>query len=391
MAWLCTGKTNAELIANMQSAGLIHSTRVAESIGYNATISAPHMHAHVAELLLPYLKPGSSALDVGSGSGYMLSVFHHLTNIQGQGEQGHVVGVEHLKELADFSVANMEKDGLQAELASKRITVVTGDGRDAPTVPEALVQQLKSPGRLIVPVDNPATGIQDLLQIDKSEQGEVKKSKLFGVMSSDTAYAPTESVIAHLMPFSIDYTGPAPVDTFFLSQPIDAESGDGSSEAVSAFRGRRVYGTRLELPESYRLGFFCVQEETITDETKQEPAPSKQRKQAKTRPVQPPVPVRGSRFALDDEDEDEGEAYDVGVPFGEPREPLSEDDDYGDVSRLSTQLAPTKHSLRPVADAGSSLWVWGPDGPIDAGDDAYIRTCNEWLQVIAPSLHDFTL
>lgn len=88
------------------------------------------MHAHVAELLLPYLKPGSSALDVGSGSGYMLSVFHHLTNIQGQGEQGHVVGVEHLKELADFSVANMEKDGLQAELASKRITVVTGDGRD---------------------------------------------------------------------------------------------------------------------------------------------------------------------------------------------------------------------------------------------------------------------
>lgn len=30
MAWLCTGKTNAELIANMQSAGLIHSTRVAE-------------------------------------------------------------------------------------------------------------------------------------------------------------------------------------------------------------------------------------------------------------------------------------------------------------------------------------------------------------------------
>lgn len=204
--------------------------------------------------------------------------------------------------------------------------------------------------------------------------------------SSDTAYAPTESVIAHLMPFSIDYTGPAPVDTFFLSQPIDAESGDGSSEAVSAFRGRRVYGTRLELPESYRLGFFCVQEETITDETEQEPAPSKQRKQAKTRPVQPPVPVRGSRFALDDEDEDEGEAYDVGVPFGEPREPLSEDDDYGDVSRLSTQLAPTKHSLRPVADAGSSLWVWGPDGPIDAGDDAYIRTCNEWLQVIAPSV-----
>ena len=33
-------------------------------------------------------------------------------------------------------------------------------GAAAPTVPEALVQQLKSPGRLIVPVDNPATVIQ---------------------------------------------------------------------------------------------------------------------------------------------------------------------------------------------------------------------------------------
>lgn len=33
-------------------------------------------------------------------------------------------------------------------------------GAAAPTVPESLVQQLKSPGRLIVPVDNPTTGIQ---------------------------------------------------------------------------------------------------------------------------------------------------------------------------------------------------------------------------------------
>ena len=37
-------------------------------IGYNATISAPHMHATCLELLKEHLKPGMCVLDVGSGS-----------------------------------------------------------------------------------------------------------------------------------------------------------------------------------------------------------------------------------------------------------------------------------------------------------------------------------
>ncbi|KAJ6294167.1 hypothetical protein OIU76_022284 [Salix suchowensis] len=36
------------------------------AIGYNATISAPHMHATCLQLLEEYLKPGMHALDVGS-------------------------------------------------------------------------------------------------------------------------------------------------------------------------------------------------------------------------------------------------------------------------------------------------------------------------------------
>lgn len=36
-------------------------------IGYNATISAPHMHAMCLELLEDHLQPGMHALDVGSG------------------------------------------------------------------------------------------------------------------------------------------------------------------------------------------------------------------------------------------------------------------------------------------------------------------------------------
>lgn len=43
------------------------------TIGFGATISAPHMHAHACENLLPFLpKQGEQGaiLDVGSGSGY---------------------------------------------------------------------------------------------------------------------------------------------------------------------------------------------------------------------------------------------------------------------------------------------------------------------------------
>lgn len=37
------------------------------SIGYNVTISAPHMHAMCLQLLEKHLKPGMHVLDVGSG------------------------------------------------------------------------------------------------------------------------------------------------------------------------------------------------------------------------------------------------------------------------------------------------------------------------------------
>lgn len=37
------------------------------AIGYNATISAPHMHAACLQLLENHLEPGMHALDVGSG------------------------------------------------------------------------------------------------------------------------------------------------------------------------------------------------------------------------------------------------------------------------------------------------------------------------------------
>jgi protein-L-isoaspartate(D-aspartate) O-methyltransferase len=107
-------------------------------IGYNATISAPHMHAHAAENLLSSLPAdshGGAILDVGSGSGYrklyyasvtqadgsVTAVFHHLA------PNTKVVGIEHIKELAEWSKENLRKDGV--ELGVGGVEIIHGDGR----------------------------------------------------------------------------------------------------------------------------------------------------------------------------------------------------------------------------------------------------------------------
>lgn len=81
-------------------------------------------HAYACEHLLPYLRPGSKVLDVGSGSGYLVAVLHNLV-----GPGGKVVGIDHIKELVDFSVENLKEDGKGEALQKGEIIMVTGDGR----------------------------------------------------------------------------------------------------------------------------------------------------------------------------------------------------------------------------------------------------------------------
>lgn len=84
-------------------------------------------HAHAAENLLPFLKPGARVLDVGSGSGYLTAIFHHL--ITENGSHGKVVGIEHITELVEWSQANLRQDGLGEAIDQGHIMVVDGDGR----------------------------------------------------------------------------------------------------------------------------------------------------------------------------------------------------------------------------------------------------------------------
>ncbi|KAF9269574.1 protein-L-isoaspartate O-methyltransferase [Marasmius fiardii PR-910] len=212
MAWRCTGKTNSELISNLAMNGIFNSQSVASAmnkvdranyvlhksqayedspqvIGFGATISAPHMHAYASEHLLPYLRPGAKVLDVGSGSGYLVAVLHQLVSPGGK-----VVGIEHVDELVEWSKENLKKDGLGAELESKSIQIITGDGRKgyanegpydaihvgaaAPTIPPALVDQLASPGRLFIPV---GTSLQNILHVDKDAEGNISEKEIMSV------------------------------------------------------------------------------------------------------------------------------------------------------------------------------------------------------------------
>jgi protein-L-isoaspartate(D-aspartate) O-methyltransferase len=87
------------------------------------------MHASACESLLQYLpSPSPKALrvlDIGSGSGYLTHVLAELV-----GEEGKVVGVEHIKELRDLGEANVRKsEEGRAFLERGRVRFVLGDGR----------------------------------------------------------------------------------------------------------------------------------------------------------------------------------------------------------------------------------------------------------------------
>jgi protein-L-isoaspartate(D-aspartate) O-methyltransferase len=122
-------------------------------IGYGQTISQPYMIALMAELL--ELKGDETVLDIGGGSGYHAAVLGALA--------ARVISIELIPGLARQAQQNLSRTGLGAN-----ITVICGDGSQgwpacapydgisvaaaAPEVPSALIDQLKDPGRLVIPV-----------------------------------------------------------------------------------------------------------------------------------------------------------------------------------------------------------------------------------------------
>jgi protein-L-isoaspartate(D-aspartate) O-methyltransferase len=75
------------------------------------------------EWLKDVLKPNGRALDVGSGSGYLVAAFYEMME-----KQGKVVGIEHMQGLVDDSISNLRRN-YEKELENGDIIVKCGDGR----------------------------------------------------------------------------------------------------------------------------------------------------------------------------------------------------------------------------------------------------------------------
>lgn len=142
-------------------------------IGYGQTISQPYMTALMSSVL--EFKGTERVLDVGTGSGYHAAVLAMLAR--------EVYSIELIPELADFARRNLAEARLL-----ERVHVIAGDGSvgypefapydaisvaaGAPELPQALMDQLADPGRLVIPVGS--HGDQDLEVITKT-QGEITK------------------------------------------------------------------------------------------------------------------------------------------------------------------------------------------------------------------------
>jgi protein-L-isoaspartate(D-aspartate) O-methyltransferase len=149
-------------------------------IGYGQTISQPFIVALMTDLL--GAKRTDKILEIGTGSGYQAAVLSLLA--------GQVYTVEVIEELSAEAEARFER------LGYRNIRVKTGNGYDgwpdespydgvivtaaAPYIPEPLIGQLKTGGRLVIPVGRPY-GHQELIMVEKQEHGANKLSKILDV------------------------------------------------------------------------------------------------------------------------------------------------------------------------------------------------------------------
>lgn len=178
-----------------------------QRIGYNITISAPHMHGYALQELAPNLIPGAKALDVGCGSGYLTACFAELV----RGNGGHAYGIDHIEGLVELSETNMRR-GNPAYLENGDASVYVADGfkglpvhapfdvihvgAAAPVLPGDLVAQLAPGGKLFIPV-GPDGGSQ-VRVLTRNRQAPIcfsPRDKLTNVLCPTRKFYPSKKIL----------------------------------------------------------------------------------------------------------------------------------------------------------------------------------------------------
>lgn len=123
-------------------------------IGQGQTISQPYIVARMTELIMEKRDPGK-ILEVGTGCGYQTAVLAHLGKHVQTCERIQALSRQAQKNLQSLGVWNVEyrvSDGHHGWNLSRPefdSIVVTAAARE---IPKRLVQQLKTGGRMVIPV-----------------------------------------------------------------------------------------------------------------------------------------------------------------------------------------------------------------------------------------------
>ena len=149
-------------------------------IGHDQTISQPYVVALMSDLL--DVKPDHVVLEIGTGSGYQAAVLSHLAR--------QVFTIEIVKPLAERAARQL------GELGHRNVTVRAGDGylgwpehapfdrimvtAGASHVPKPLIDQLKTGGKMVIPVGKSSNRLH-LTLVEKTKTGKLKTQKVLPV------------------------------------------------------------------------------------------------------------------------------------------------------------------------------------------------------------------
>lgn len=149
-------------------------------IGHQQTISQPFIVALMTDLLA--LQPADRVLEIGTGSGYQAAVLAELSD--------HAFSIETIRPLGERAAEVLRAEGYG------RVHLRIGDGRlgwpeeapfdaiivtaAAPSVPPALLAQLRAGGRMVIPVGEP-NGDQELRLLRKKPDGTIDMAPVLPV------------------------------------------------------------------------------------------------------------------------------------------------------------------------------------------------------------------